>query len=51
MRNRLRLHRGVDHDPFEIAGCQRSRLVPHRQALLDQRHQLLLAQPLALMRQ
>ena len=43
MRDRLGLYRGVDHHPFEIAGCQRPGLVRHRQALLDQRHQLLLA--------
>src|SRR5215469_3561904 len=51
MRDRFRLHRGIDHDPFEIAGRQRAGLVRHRQALLDQRHQRLLAQPLAPMRQ
>jgi len=49
--DRFRLYRGVDHDPFEIAGRQCSGLVRHRQALLDQRHQLLLAQALAPMRQ
>jgi hypothetical protein len=51
MRDGFGLHRGVDHDPFEIAGRQRPGLVRHRQALLDQRYQLLLAQPLASMRQ
>ena len=51
MRDRFGLHRRIDHDPFEIAGCQRAGLVRHRQALLDQRHQLLLAEPLAPMRQ
>ena len=51
MGDRLGLHRGVDHHPFEITGRQRPGLVRHRQALLDQRHQLLLAQALALMRQ
>jgi hypothetical protein len=51
MGNRFGLHRGVDHDPFEIAGRQRPGLVRHRQALLDQRHQRLLAEPLAPMRQ
>jgi len=51
MGDRLGLHRGVDHHPFEIAVRQRPGLVRHRQALLDQRHQRLLAQPLAPMRQ
>ena len=51
MGDRLRLHRGVDHHPLEIAGRQRPGLVRHRQALLEQRDQLLLAQPLAPMRQ
>ena len=51
VRDRLRLHRGVDHHALEIAGRQRPGLVRHRQALLDQGHQLLLAQPLAPMRQ
>jgi hypothetical protein len=51
MRDGFGLHRGVDHHPFQIAGRQRPGLVRHRQALLDQRHQLLLAQPLAPMRQ
>jgi hypothetical protein len=51
VRNRLRLHRGVDHHALEIAGRQRPGLVRHRQAFLEQRRQLLLAQPLAPMRQ
>jgi hypothetical protein len=51
MGDRFRLYRGVDHDPFEISGGQRPGLVRHRQALLDQRHQLLLTQALAPMRQ
>ena len=51
MGDRFGLYRGVDHDPFEIAGCQRPGLVRHRQALLDQRCQLFLAQPLPPMRQ
>ena len=46
VRDRFRLHRGVDHHPFEITGRQRPGLVRHRQAFLDQRYQLLLAQPL-----
>jgi hypothetical protein len=49
--DRFGLYCGVNHDPFEIAGRQRPGLVRHRQALLDQRHQLLLAEPLAPMRQ
>ena len=44
VRDRFGLHRGVDHDPFEITGRQRAGLVRHRQALLDQRHQLFFAQ-------
>jgi hypothetical protein len=51
VRDRFRLYRGVDHNPFEIAGRQSAGLVRHRQALLDQRHQLLRAQPLTPMRQ
>jgi hypothetical protein len=51
MGNRFGLYRGIDHDPLDIAGRQRVGLVRHRQALLDQRHQLLLAQALAPMRQ
>jgi len=51
MRDRLRLHRGVDHHAFEITGRQCPGLVRHRQALLDQRDELLLPQPLPPMRQ
>ena len=51
MRDRLGLYRGVDHHQFEITGRQRTGLVCHRQALLDQTHQLLFAQALAPMRQ
>ena len=47
MRHRLRLHGRVDHDPLEILVRQRAGLVRHRQALLHQRHQRLLAEPLA----
>jgi len=46
MRDRLRLHRGVHHHTLQILGLERARLVRHRQALLDQRHQLLLTQAL-----
>ena len=51
VRDRLGLHRSVDHDPFEITARQRAGFVRHRQAFLDQRHQLLLAHALALVRQ
>ena len=44
MRDRFGLYRGVDHDPFEITARQCPGLVRHRQALLDQRHQLFFAQ-------
>jgi hypothetical protein len=47
VRDCLWLNRGVDHYPLEIAGCQGLGLVRHREALLDQGDQLLLAQPLA----
>jgi hypothetical protein len=43
VRDRFGLHRGVDSDPVEIADRQRSGLVRHRQALLDQRHRRLRA--------
>src|SRR5262249_2628400 len=42
---RLGPHGAVDHHPFEIMSRQRAGLVRHRQALLDQRHKLLLVQP------
>jgi hypothetical protein len=51
MRDCLRLHRGVDHHALQIARRQRLGLVCHRQALLQQRRQRLLAQPLPPMRQ
>ena len=51
MRDRLRLHRGVDHHPFEVARRQRPGLVRHRQALLKQRGELFLAEALAPVRQ
>src|SRR5437764_10973236 len=47
MRDCLRLYRRVDHNPLEILGRDRARLVRHRKALLDEGHQLLLAQALA----
>jgi len=46
MGHRLGLHRGVDHHPLEILGLDGAGLVRHRQALLHQRHELLLAQAL-----
>src|ERR1700722_10522433 len=47
MRDRLLLHGGVHHDPFEILGLDRPGPVGHRKAFLQQRDELLLAQPLA----
>ena len=47
MRDRLLLHGGVHHDPFEIFGLDRPGPVRHRKALLQQRDDLLLTQPLA----
>ena len=51
MRDRLLLHGGVHHDPFEIFGLDRPAPVRHREALLQQRGDLLLTQPLAPARQ
>ena len=51
VRDRLRLHRRVDHHPFEIPGRQPAGLVRYRQALLEQGDQLFLAQPPPPMRQ
>src|SRR3984893_15122529 len=47
MRDRFLLHCGVHHDPLEILGLDRSVPVRHREALLQQRGDLLLTQPLA----
>jgi hypothetical protein len=47
MGDRFLLHGGVHHDPFEILGLDRSASVRHREALLQQRGDLLLTQPLA----
>src|ERR1700676_4555728 len=47
MGDRFLLHGGVHHNPFEIFGLDRSAPVPHREALLQQRGDLLLTQPLA----
>ena len=47
MRNGLWLHRGIDHHSLQVLGLDGAGLVRHRQALLDQRDELLLAQPLA----
>jgi hypothetical protein len=46
MRDRFLLHGGVHHDPLEIFGLDRSAPVRHREALLQQRGELLLTQPL-----
>src|SRR5215472_16579119 len=51
MRDRLWLHRGVDHHAFEIPGCQCPGLVRHRQALLNQGDEVILPEPLPPMRQ
>ena len=51
MRDRFLLHGGVHHDPFEIFGLDRPAPVRHREALLQQRGDLVLAQPLAPVRQ
>ena len=51
MRDRLLLHGGVHHDPLEILGLDRLRSVRDRKALLQERRELLLAQPLAPARQ
>ena len=47
MRHRLRLHGRVDHHALEVLVLERAGLVRHRQALLDQGGELLLAQSLA----
>jgi hypothetical protein len=51
MGDRFLLHGGVHHDPFEIVGPDRPAAVRHREALLQQHGDLLLAQPLAPARQ
>src|SRR5262245_61443651 len=47
MRDRLLLHSGIYRNPFEIFGVDRPGAVGHREALLQQRGDLLLTQPLA----
>src|SRR5262249_19220608 len=47
MRDRLLLYSGIYRNPFEIFGVDRPGAVGHREALLQQRGDLLLAQPLA----
>ena len=47
MGDRLGLHRGVNGDALEVLGRDRAGFVRDRQALLDQRHDLLFAQALA----
>jgi hypothetical protein len=51
MRDRLGLHRRIDRDALQVLGLERAGLVHHRQALLDQRRELLLAKPLPPARQ
>ena len=51
VRHRLGLHRGVDHDALQVLGRDRAALVRHVEALLEQRLELGLAQPLAPARQ
>ena len=48
--HRLRLHRGVDRDPLEVLGAQRTRLMREAQALGEQKGKLV-AEPLAPVRQ
>ena len=47
MGDRLGLNGGVHHHPLQVLGLDRPGLVGHRQALLQQGRNLLLAQPLA----
>src|SRR5262245_21011532 len=47
MRDRLLLDGGIYRNPFEIFGVDRPGAVRHREALLQQRDDLLLTQPLA----
>src|SRR5262249_29429490 len=47
MRDRLLLDSGIYRNPFEIFGVDRPGAVGHREALLQQRGDLLLTQPLA----
>src|SRR5437868_14633210 len=51
MRDRLLLYSGIYRNPFEIFGVDRPGAVGHREALLQQRGDLLLTQPLAPARQ
>ena len=51
MRNRLLLDGGIHHDALKVLGLDRLGSVRHRKALLQQRRNLLLAQPLAPARQ
>ncbi len=50
MRDRLRLHRGI-RDPFQVLGLEGAGLMRDRNALLDEHHEVRLAQPLAPARQ
>ncbi len=49
--HRLRLHRGVDHNTGEVGRLHRVRPGRHRQALLQQRLELVFPHPLAPTRQ
>jgi len=51
MRDRFLLHGGGHHDPLETFGLDRPAAVRYREALLQQRDDLLLTQPLAPARQ
>jgi len=51
MGDRLLLHGGVHHNPLEVLGLDRLGSVRHRKALLQQRRNLLLTQPLTPARQ
>jgi hypothetical protein len=51
MCDRFLLHGGVHHNPFEILGLDRPGPMCHRKALLQQRRNLFLTQPLAPARQ
>src|SRR5258705_10129503 len=46
MRNGLWLHRGIDRHSRQVLGTDGASLVRHRQTFLDQRDELLLAEPL-----
>ena len=47
MGNGLWLHRGIDHHSLQVLGTDGASVVRHRQTFLDQRDELVLAEPLA----